>query len=398
MSNSETLNVVVVGGGFAGVTVTRKLIKDPRVNVTLVSLADCFEYHAALYRSATGRSTLEVAVPLEDIFESTEVQVVIDKVTKIDAKNKTISTGSMQKFSYDKLVLALGTVTDYFGIEGLHEYSYSIKTIDEAMRLKNHLHAELTTGHKPELNYVVIGAGPSGTELAGEMVSYLKKIRKSHGINKAFQVDLIEAAPRILPSLPERFSRTVAKRLTKLGVKIYPSTTVKGETANTLQLPHGSIDTHTVIWTAGMSNAPLFANHPKLFKLGKGKKVDVDHQLKAGPDIWVAGDSANSQKSGWAQTAVYDGSYIADSIICELDNTRQAEYSPKDPIGAIPVGPNWCAVNIHGQQFYGYTGWLIRRWNDLKLFRHVMPFGLAFRAWLMGNVVEETCSVCRSRQ
>lgn len=398
MSLTDAKRVVIVGGGFAGVTAARKLSKDSRVSVTLVSLSECFEYHAALYRSATGRSRLEVAVSLDEIFKGTEIQVVIDKAIKIDEKKKIVSTGSMLNLHYDKLILAPGTVTDYFGIKGLPEYSYSIKTIEEAIRLKNHLHAELITGHKPDLHYVVVGAGPSGTELAGELVSYLKKLRRAHKINKSFQVDLIEAAPRILPSLPERFSRTVEKRLTKLGVKIYPSTAVKGESASSLHLPHGSIDTHTVIWTAGMSNSSLFADHPKTFKLGKGKKAEVDKQLKVGSDIWVAGDSANTQKTGWAQTAVYDGKYIADSILRELDGAKPVRYSPKDPIGAIPVGPNWCAVNIHGQQFYGYLGWIIRRWNDFRLFRRVMPFGLATRSWLMGNVVEETCSVCRSRQ
>ncbi len=398
MSQHDATKIVIVGGGFAGVTAARKLSRDPRTSVILISLSECFEYHAALYRSATGRSKLEVAVPLKEVFNEADVQIVIDKVTKIDPKKKIVSTGSMQKFEYDKLILAAGTVTDYFGIKGLPEFSYNIKTIDEATRLKNHLHAELTTGHKPDLNYVVVGAGPSGTELAAELVDYLTKLRRAHKIKKSFQVDLIEAAPRILPSLPEHFSTVVEKRLKKLGVKIMVGTAVKGETTSTLHLPKGSIDTHTVIWTAGMTNAPLFADHPKMFKLGRGKKVEVDKHLKAGSDIWVAGDSASSIKTGWAQTAVYDGDYIARSIICELDGEHTPRYSPKDPVGAIPVGRNWCAVNAHGMQIYGYIGWLMRRWNDFKLFRQVMPFRLAIRSWLMGNVVEETCSVCRSSQ
>jgi NADH dehydrogenase len=143
----------------------------------------------------------------------------------------------------------------------------------------------------------MVGAGPSGVELAGELVGYLHRLRRNHGIRKPFSVDLVEAAPRILPTLPESISRAADKRLRRLGVKIYTSTAVKGETADQLQLPEGSVDTHTVVWTAGMTGSPLFGKHPKLFKLGKGGRVVVDEFLAAAPHIWVAGDSAASPKS-----------------------------------------------------------------------------------------------------
>lgn len=387
--------VVVVGGGFAGIRAARTLGRDSRFKVTLISLNDRFEYHAALYRSATGRSHLEVAVPLAEIFSGSPVEIVIDKVTHIDAKKKTVTTGALNNYGYDELIIAAGTVTDYFGIEGLAEYSFNIKTIDDALRLKAHLHSELTAGHKPDLSYVVVGGGPSGIELAGEMVSYLTRLRKDHRINKPFQVNLVEAAPRILPAMPERYARAVEKRLKKLGVKILTSTAVKGETASELQLPTGNINTHTVVWTAGMTTSDLIQNHPQIFKLGKGKKAEVNQYLMAKEHIWVAGDSAMTQKTGWAQTAVYDGSYIAENLIRQADGLALSAYAPKDPIGAIPVGSNWCAVSTRGQQFFGLTGWLYRRWSDLKLLNTVMPTRLAIRSFIMGSVAEESCTVCR---
>jgi NADH dehydrogenase len=390
-------HIVVVGGGFAGVTLARKLQNDKRFKITLISNRECFEYHAALYRSATGRSRLEVAVPLKEIFADSDVDLVHEEVVKVDAKKQVVTTAGKQKYQYDELVLALGTVTAYFGIAGLPEYSYNIKTIDDAMRLKDHLHAELTSGHKPDLNYVVVGAGPSGIELAGELVTYLYKLRQNHGIKKSFHVDLVEAAPRILPTMTERYSRAVERRLTRLGVKIYTSTAVKGETADTLQLPDGDIDTHTVIWTAGMTNAPMFADQGKLFELGKGQRVTVDGNLSAGNHIWVAGDSAATTKSGWAQTAVYDGAYLAKNFKRQLDGTELETYQPADTIAAIPVGPNWCATQMGALQTFGYFGWLLRRWSDLQLLSKVLPRRLALRSWTMGRRQEETCSVCRDR-
>jgi NADH dehydrogenase len=389
--------VVIVGGGFGGVKAARELARDRRFEVTLICERDTFEYHAALYRSATGRSPLEVAVPLGRIFAKQPINLVLDTVTDMDAKNRTVTGKSGKTYPYDELILALGTVTAYFGIQGLPEFSYNIKTIEDAMRLKAHLHQELTSGHKPDLNYVVVGGGPSGVELAGELVSYLKHIRKSHNVDKNFHVDLVEAAPRLLPMMPEAFSRKIENRLKKLGVRVYTSTAVKGETADALQLPEGNIKTHTVIWTAGMTNHPFFKQHEKLFVLGKGGKVKVNEYLSAGDNIWILGDSADTAKTGWAQTAIYDGGYIASNLKRGLSGEPARSYAPSDPIGAIPVGPNWCAVSMRGLQFYGYFGWLVRRWSDMKLYRNIMPLGLATYTWLMGTRADEECPQCTKR-
>src|SRR5690606_19057172 len=148
--------------------------------VTLISDQTYFEYHAALYRSATGRSPLEVAVPLVDFFRgANNVEVVEDKVEDFSVKKREVYGQSGSTWAYDSLVLAPGSVTNYFGIKGLEEYSYGVKSIHQALELKRHMHDTLVAGHE-ERNYVIIGAGATGVELAGELAAYLKEIRRNH--------------------------------------------------------------------------------------------------------------------------------------------------------------------------------------------------------------------------
>jgi NADH dehydrogenase FAD-containing subunit len=117
--------------------------------------------------------------------------------------------------------------------------------------------------------------------------------------------------------------------------------------------------------------------------------VVVDAHLQAASRIWVGGDNAATQFSGWGQTAAYDGAYIARNLQRAAGRQPLLPYKPKQPVGAIPVGPKWCAVSEEGRSFYGYRGWLMRRWMDMQLYRSVMPFKLAYRAWLHGNRQED---------
>ncbi|HSX15073.1 MAG TPA: FAD-dependent oxidoreductase [Candidatus Saccharimonadales bacterium] len=383
------MKIVVVGGGFAGVRAALSLSKRSGNQVILMANRPCFEYHAALYRTLTGRSVLEVSVPLSRIFGRKPVDVVEDSAKTIDVKAKVIIGQSGRSYSYDVAVLAPGNVTAYFGIEGLAEYSYSLKTVDDALRLRNHLHHALVSGDV-DLNYVVVGAGPSGVELAGEMVAYLKRIRKRHMVERSFNVSLVEAAPRVLPSLTEEVSRRATKRLKAIGVKVFTNTAVRAETANDLQLPEGSIKTHTVIWTAGVTGNPFFTDNPDVFKLSKkGGRVVVDNKLRAAKNVFVIGDSADTPESGWAQTAIYDANFISKVIA-----GRNPTYKPPKPIGAIPIGGRWCIVSGRLRVFWGYPGWLARRWLDWSIFSHVLPSRLAIKSWVYGTKREENCEVC----
>jgi NADH dehydrogenase len=226
----------------------------------------------------------------------------------------------------------------------------------------------------------------------------LNQIRKHHRRQGAkFQISLVEAAPRILPVLSEDISRKVEKRLKQLGVKIYTDTAVKAETANKLQLPSGSIETHSVIWTAGVSTNPFFASQGELFKLGRGGRVEVGDDLQALPDVYVLGDSAATPRSGLAQTALYDADFVSVNLIAQQSGSKLSAYSPPAPVAAIPVGRNWCAIEAGSRKLSGYTGWTVRRALDFKLLSKLMPPRKASKVWRQGEVHEESCPICTGR-
>ena len=390
------MKIVIVGGGFGGVRTALALANKKDIEIKLISDQSYFEYHAALYRSATGRSPLEVAIPLEEFFTfAKNIEVIKDKIIDIDEVRQRVIGESASKYSYDSLVLATGNVTEYFNVTGLKEFAYGVKTIQEALKLKRHLHEQLLKAES-ERNYVVIGAGATGVELSAELTAYLKKIRRKHKIKHAFTVDLIEAGPRVLGTMPEEFSRKVERRLKKLGVKTILNTAVKAEHVDDIQLPQGVVASHTVIWTAGVGNNPLFAKYPEIFVFGKVGRVKVDKHLQAIPNIYVIGDSAVSTYSGMAQTALHDANFVAKNLLRTRQGKSKLTYKAKKPIYAIPVGSRWAAVLWGKTKIYGRLGWVLRRLADLKLYLLFLTPIKAVTTWKYGFEDEEVCPICKN--
>ena len=140
--NTDEKRVVIIGAGFAGIRAALNLAKNklPHVKITLISNKHHFEYYPRIYRVVTGESPLEVCVRLDEIFMGRDVDVVVDSVTSIDTANKKVIGKSGSEYLYTDLVMALGSETAYFGIEGVKERAYGFKSIEEALRLKAHLH------------------------------------------------------------------------------------------------------------------------------------------------------------------------------------------------------------------------------------------------------------------
>ncbi|HSH55532.1 MAG TPA: NAD(P)/FAD-dependent oxidoreductase [Candidatus Limnocylindrales bacterium] len=386
-------HILVVGGGFGGIKAALELADDIRFSVTLVSDSDSFRYYPTLYHTATGGKHANACIPVSEIFDQKEVKVVQGSATGIDRRAKVLTLSDGRAISYDIAVLGLGVVTNFFGVPGMAEHSFSIKSQAEVIRFKQHIHEQLEDERRPDLSYVIVGGGPTGIELAGALPAYIHETMQRHGIkNRAVHVDLIEAGPRLLPRMPRDTSRLITRRLKRLGVRVRTSSAVQALSADDLTVNGKPIRSHTVVWTAGVTNHPFFKDNA--FNLTPRGKVATDMYLQADENVYVIGDNANTPYSGMAQTALHDGLYVADTIKRRADGKEPRSYKVKKPITVIPVGERWAAVMWGSVRIYGILGWGLREAADYIAFNDYEPWWKAHKQWLTGFGHEEECDVC----
>src|SRR3990172_1094726 len=405
--------IVIVGGGFGGIRavldLSRNLPKDSKI--ILISDRRHFEYYPSLYKVASGLSPLEVCIPLAEIFKNKNVEVIKDRVMNADFSKKTLEGESGSNYGFDILILALGSETAYFNIEGLKELAFSFKSINEALKLKRHLH-ELFESHlvatKEEavssLEILVVGGGATGVELAGELSFYMQKIARSHKIDPSLiTIDLIEAAGRVMPMMPEDVSKRILGELRRCGVNVFLNRAVMREDIEQVFLKDMTLKTKTVIWTAGAKTNSIYSQIGGL-ELDKKGRVIVDEYLQPalsaveGPkglkDIFVIGDAAATPYAGLAQTAIHDGSYVARNICKHLLGGKMEVYNPHKVAYIIPVSPNWAAAIVGRLRFYGIFSVWLRRVVDLRFFLSVLPLVKALDVFWGNKKICESCDVC----
>ena len=388
--------VVVVGGGFGGTKAALILARNHKIEVTLVYDHPDFRYYPTLYETATGGKKSVSSIPIVEIFAKLPINLVEDSIKDIDRHSHSITTGGGKTLPYDALILALGVKTNFFNIKGLEEFSFGIKTIDDAEKLKAHLHQQINADNKPDYNYVIVGGGPTGIELAGVLPHYVRKIMHNHGLaDGTVHVDLVEAAPRLLPRSPKALSRKVTKHLKKEGVKVLTNTAVQAETADALMVNGRPIRSHTVIWTAGMTNHPFYLSQG--FQLSGKGRVRVDLFLQAEPGIYVLGDNADTPFSGMAQTAIYDGAFVAQNIERLVSGGEMEPYRSKKPIYVYAAGANWSAIQWGPFKFYGRIGSSIKKLAALVGFHDYEPWQIATHRFIEEYESEEVCQICSSR-
>jgi NADH dehydrogenase len=394
---AKKVKILVLGGGFAGVKTVRKLHRNPNLDITLITDQETFRYGATIWRAAVGHLREASYLPVASLVPiKPNVHLVYDKALTIDRPAKSIKTEKGKTYHYDYCVIGLGAVTSYFGIKGLDKYSYGVKSSKEFDEFRHHLHQELVDEHALDKNYIVVGAGPTGVELAAALRSYLKTVAKHHKLPKtAVHMQLVEAAPRILPTLEPKASSLTLRRLRSLGVTVHTHTTVKEETANTLLVGNKPIPTHTVIWTAGVTTNPFFAANNDQFALNEKKKVVVDGNLKVDSSVFVIGDNAATPFSGLALTALHNASYVAQAIHRELEGRKMPFYKPLKPVTIIPVGENWSIFQWRKLVISGrFASWL-RTMYDFLGYAEIMGVRPAAAIWLRRNHVHEECPFCQ---
>lgn len=384
------MNITIVGGGFGGVKAALELAEDTTNRVTLISDKPDFQYYPALYSAATGHSHLQSWVPLGEIFAGKKnIHVHIDTITSIDSATGQLTGKSGQTYQYEKCILGLGVVTTYFGIKGLDEFTYGIKSAEEIQDLKHHIYVDIAENKTLDKHYVVVGAGPTGVELAGALGSYLKRLCDHYGVKKSIHVDLIEAAPRILPKMSEKVSRRVSARLKKLGVHIQTGVAVESATAEEVRVGGKSIKSQTVIWTSGVTNHPFYKQNADQFVVLPNGRVQVDDYMMAAKNIYVIGDNAATRYTGLAQTALHDGVFVAKNLKRETRGEVPKKYKAVKPPVVVPVGENWAVFEWRGFELYGWIAAMLRRAADFVGYNDLLPFGLALGTWHATMVLED---------
>lgn len=379
------MNITIVGGGFGGVKAALELAKDDDVNVTLISANENFVYYPSLYSTATGHDHKESWTPLSFIFRDyPNVHLVHDTVSKIHPEKRKL-TGKKGSYLYGKLILAMGSVTTYFGIEGLDHYSYGIKSEAEIRTLQKHLFRQMGDEGIIDKHYVIVGGGPTGVELAGALGAYLERLRQFFGLREQkIHISLVEGSPRVLPRMSKAASKAATKRLRNLGVKVETNKIVQSASADGLTVNGKPIQTQTIIWTSGVANAPFFKVNAEHFTLNPRGKVVVDEHLMARPDIFVIGDNADTPLSGLAQTAVHDGVFIARHLRALHDKKPLKNYKTKNLGVVVPIGHNWSIYERGKIRLTGSIGAFMRDMADIVGHHDILPMGHAIDTWRAG--------------
>ncbi len=385
--------VLIIGGGFAGIEAARTLAKKLPVehDITLISDKSYFEYYPALYRIVTGASPIEACVPLVDMIPK-RVTLKTEKVTSINLSHNTISTDQLFH-AYDYLVIALGSVSAYFELPGLESLSLGFRSTNEALRLKAHLEELFRKHEHPSVNelvshfhIIIAGGGPSGVEVAGDLSAYLHTLAHTYGVDPSFiTIDLIEAGSRVLATFPPDVSERVLAKLRTLKVNIFLNRRLMREDIEGVYLKDMSLQSKTVIWTAGTATNPLVV-HTEGFTLDARKRVSVDEYMHAvgHNNVFVTGDAASTPYSGLAQTAIYDGAYVGNVIAKKISGGQAHVYKPKQTGYSLPVGDNWGVFTMGNFRLYGRLAYELRHLIDFDYFFKRLSFKKLLTLYIAG--------------
>ncbi len=362
------------------------------VTITLISDKPWIEYYGALYRLIGGSNPAEVMLPLSLTVDTQRVTLVIDSIQNINSIKKNVE-GKTKTYAYDTLILSPGSVSNYFGIPGMDEHSVTMKNVADTLELKqsviDHVTAIAKTSVQTECQklgrFAIVGAGPTGIEIAGEILPLAHATARRVGVDPSLiEVCILEAADRLLPALEPKASANVQKRLKRIGVNLMLNTAVASIKKNAVTLKDGSLlPVAMIIWTAGVKAHPLLASLKGIEVDKRGRAIVDEHlHVKNVPDVFVLGDCASTPFSGMAQTAFDDGRFIAQVLAAKLRASPLPTYAPKAPAYAIPARRGWAAVKYGPIRAYGLPGYVLRRLADIHVYMLVLPWRYVPAAYL----------------
>jgi NADH:quinone reductase (non-electrogenic) len=376
--------VVIVGGGFGGLAAAKALRRAP-VDGTVVDRQAHHLFQPLLYQVATGvLSQGNIAPPLRDVLRhQRNAEVVLAEVSGVDLERRVVECSLLDRtwdLSYDSLIVAAGSAQSYFGHNEFGLHAPGMKTIDDALEVRGRIFgafelAELDddpTRRAACLTFVVVGAGPTGVEMAGQIAELSRSSLPSNfrRIDTATaRIVLLDAAPRILPSFDERLARRAAGKLERMGVEIRTRTLVTDMDADGVQLltPDGGerLDAMTKIWSAGVQASPLgsmLAAQAGVEPTRTGQvAVERDCTLPGHREVFVIGDlMALDRLPGLAEVAIQSGRHAATTIRRRLGGDAEPRPFQYRDLGSLAAVSRYYAIGERrSARVWGFVGWLI---------------------------------------
>ena len=379
--------VLILGGGFGGVSVARRLEalapRTGRLDVTLVSASNSLLFTPMLAEVASG--ALEgkaISVPLRTACPRTRFRHAM--VERIDLVRQLVwvrtPAGATEVLPYDHLVLALGSVPNYLGLPGVEASAFPLKTLEDAARLRDHVIGLLEQADGEEdpserqrqLTFVVAGGGFAGTEIVAGLHDFVHGVLRYYpGIHpRQVRFLLVHARERILPELGPELARYAQRKLQARGIEVVLGTRVLSAGDGTVTLSDGrQVPTSTLVWTTGNRPNPLLADLP-LTRDPQGRLlVDRALRVRGTPNVWALGDCAqvpDPERPGHpcpptAQHAVRQGVTVADNLVRTWRGRRPRRFAYRAPGFLVALGHRTAAAELGGLRFSGLPAWLLWR-------------------------------------
>jgi NADH dehydrogenase len=304
MENERTPRVVIVGGGFAGLLAARTLARYP-VRITLVDRKNHHTFQPLLYQVATaGLSPGEIAAPIRWILRNRRnVEVLLGEVQDFDLARRVVKLTDLE-VSYDYLIVAAGVSHAYFGHDEWEPLAPGLKTIEDALEIRRRVllafelaERQATSGEEQlPLNFVVVGGGPTGVELAGTLAEISRHVlaKEFRSIDpKRTRIVLLEGGPRILPTYPEDLSRSAEKQLRHLGAEVRTSALVTGIEPGLVRMGDTRLPAAVILWAAGVAASPLGKKLGVPVDRAGRVLVNPDLSIPGHPEVFAVGDLAS---------------------------------------------------------------------------------------------------------
>ncbi len=392
--------IIIVGAGFAGLTLAEDL-ENTDYEVYLIDKNNYHQFQPLMYQVATARlEPASISFPLRKVFQrSKNVKIRIADVLSVETKNKCLKT-SIGDFSYDYLVLAYGCKTNYFGNKNLENCAFPMKSVPEAIQLRNRIlqtFEDAVVTKNPEelqyiLNFVIVGGGPTGVELAGALSEMKKNILPKDYPDKDFSkltVYLLEGSPNVLNAMSDDSKKASRKYLEDLGVIVKTGTVVENYNGRTVSLKNGeTIEAKNVIWAAGVTGNQIEGIPEASITRGNRLIVNRFNEVEHLKDVFAIGDIAYMTTPKYvnghpqlAAVANEQAKVLAKNFKLQTKNKPRKEYEYHDKGSMATIGKRKAVVDLPNFSFQGRFAWFTWMFVHLMLILSVKNKLTIFVNW-----------------